>query len=241
MMDSLLLLGRSLLESQDGLRWPEERIQIQYTGTSGNRLLEQAVDFLCLLEQKTDVLRSQTWRGLDYGVGWGRMATLMTYFGRPDQLDCVDAWGKSLEIARNCGLENSLSLVSATVRPGELGEGIYDFVYAYSVFTHLPDTHILNNAREIMRSIKPNGTFLFTVRQPNFLDFLKKNGKYNPVVDRLDAEGYWFGNAQSGDYGDTVVSQDWLFKNLGDLGDLQWLGPMTYESTQIAVSIKKHS
>lgn len=239
MSDALMKFGRQLFESKNGLRWPEERIQAQYTGTSGERLLQQAADFLQLLGRSTPCLATPSWRGLDYGVGWGRMASLMTCFGQPEQLDCADAWEKSLAIARDCGLKNELKLVSPKIQPGELPEEEYDFAYAYSIFTHLPEAHIINNTAKIIASLKPGGIFLFTVRDPEFVKFLIKNGKYVPQIETLDSHGYWFGNAQSSDYGDTVVSAEWLERNLGAIGDLERIGPMKYESTQIAFCLSR--
>jgi len=239
MTDALIELGRKLLESRSGLRWPEERIQVQYTGTRGERLLQQAADFLHLLEQHAGSLTAPSWRGLDYGVGWGRMASLMTHFGQPDQLDCVDAWDKSLALARACGLQNRFKQVPPQLRSTDLGEEIYDFAYAYSIFTHLPGSHIVNNAAKIAASLKPGGIFLFTVREPKFVEFLIKNGKHQPQVDNLEANGYWFGNAQSADYGDTIVSEEWLHRELGTIGRLRRIGPMKHESTQVAMLLAK--
>ena len=239
MTDSLMALGTKLLESDSGLRWPEERVQAQYTGTSGERLLLQATDFLRLLEKLTPSLLTPSWKGLDYGVGWGRMASLMTHFGRPEQLDCVDAWDKSLELAKACGLQNSIKRVPPQLRSIDLGMGIYDFAYAYSIFTHLPGSHIVNNTEKIVASLKPGGVFLFTVRDPKFIEFLIKNDKYRPQVDDLESDGYWFGNAQSSDYGDVIVSEEWLHQKLGTVGRLKRIGPMKYESTQIAMLLTK--
>lgn len=232
-------LGRKLLESRSGLRWPEERIQAQYTGTSGERLLLQAADFLRLLEELSGTLSSPSWRGLDYGVGWGRMASLMTCFGQPEQLDCVDAWEKSLALARACGLQNSLKQVLPRLQSTDLPEASYDFVYAYSVFTHLPASHISNNAEKIIASLKPGGIFLFTIREPKFIEFLKKNNKHRSQIDTLETDGYWFGNAQSGDYGDTIISEQWIQRELGSIGHLRRIGPMKHESTQVAMLLTK--
>lgn len=239
MTDALMEVGNKLLQSNKGLCWPEERIQKQYTGTSGERLLKQAVDFLRLLEQHTATLTTSSWRGLDYGVGWGRMASLMTHYGPPEQLDCVDAWSKSLELARSCGLRNRLKQVPAKLGFNDLGEQVYDFVYAYSIFTHLPESYIINNTKRIVASLKPGGIFLFTVREPKFIEFLVKNDKYVPHVDNLESKGYWFGNAQSADYGDTVVSEDWLHRELGTIGQLSRIGPMKHEATQVAILLTK--
>lgn len=153
------------------------------------------------------------------------MASLMTHYGSPNQLDCVDAWERSLDRARECGLQNNLRLVSATLKPGELPADTYDFAYAYSIFTHLPEAVVRNNTRAMLESLKPGGLFLFTVREPKFINFLKSLDRVRPTVDRLSDEGYWFGNAQNDDYGDSIYSQEWLGHHLAPLGELRILAP----------------
>lgn len=237
MTEALLAHGRELLSASDGLRWPDERLQKQYTGTSGERLLEQAVDFITLLGQHTTLRHD--WRGLDYGVGWGRMASLLAAYGSPRQLDCVDAWAESLQHARNHGLQNVLSLVSPMLRASELPRSRYDFAFAYSIFTHLPAANFINNLAELVSSLRPGGVVIFTVRDPSFRDFLRKNGKDAAEVDALESDGYWFGNAQGEHYGDTIVSPEWLDHNIGPLGRLERLGKMPREGTQIAMKLTR--
>lgn len=233
-------LGKSLLVQTQGLRWPEEALQRKYTGTSGQTLLDQAASFLGILDSlMAGRLQEPGWRGLDYGVGWGRMASLMTYFGAPQQLDCVDAWEKSLQLAIDHGIENKAWVVNAKLVPGELPQGEYDFVYAYSIYTHLPESLVINNTREIMKSLRPGGMFLLTVREPPFLDFLVRTNNCRPAIDKLDTEGYWFGNVQNPDYGDTILTRNWAEANFGKLGVLERLGPMKHEPTQVALVLRK--
>lgn len=234
-MDGLEQLGRQLLTATDGLRWPPEPVQLQYTGTSGDKLLVQATNFLSLLAKHVDL--TGTWQGLDYGVGWGRMASLMTHYGTADQLDCVDAWAVSLDHARSCGLANRMSQVSPLVRPDELPRTGYDFAFAYSIFTHLPAAAMAHNVGVLLRALKPGGTLLFTVREPRFVDFLQRNNKFQTEIDTLAIGGYWFGNAQSDDYGDAIFAPEWLAANIGGLGRLERLGPMPHEPTQIAMKL----
>jgi cyclopropane fatty-acyl-phospholipid synthase-like methyltransferase len=229
---ALQTLGRRLLTAEKGLRWPNEKLQAQYTGTSGERLLTQATDFIELIEQQVP-LRGD-WRGLDYGVGWGRLASLMTVHGSPQQLDGVDAWATSLQYARDHGLENVLALVSPMLKATELPGSGYDFAYAYSIFTHLPAANLVNNIGELVKALRPGGILLFTARDPSFRDFLQKNNKF---ITEIEDGDYWFGNAQSEHYGDTIVSHEWLQQAIGHLGKLERIGKMPHEGTQIVYSL----
>ncbi|MGV8931093.1 MAG: class I SAM-dependent methyltransferase [Luteimonas sp.] len=239
---ALEVLGRSLLQrgSDDArLRWPDEKMQANYTGASGEVLLRRTVDFLQLLHKIVPCLGSSDWRGLDYGVGWGRLASLMTTFGDASNLDCADAWRKSLDLARSCGLQNQMIEVPAYLPADSFVPDRYDFIYSYSIFTHLPDTHIVNNLSRLIDALKPGGQLIFTLREPRFLEFLQRAGKYKPSEDRLEEAGYWFGNAQNADYGDTVVTEQWIQDNLGPLGALGTHGVMSTEPYQAIHSIQK--
>lgn len=238
----LELLGSCLLERsgpETELHWPDERMQLNYTGAHGEELMRRTIDFVEFLQGHVPALYSGTWRGLDYGVGWGRIASVMSHFGPAENLDCADAWQKSLDLAGDCGLKNKLLLVSALLNENELSNEKYDFIYSYSIFTHLPPDHIVNNVRVLLSAIKPGGKLVFTVREPKFIEFLTRSGKLNPVVDRLAADGHWFGNAQSGDYGDTVVTSEWLQRHLGGLGVMSLLGVLKSEPFQSVVMITK--
>jgi cyclopropane fatty-acyl-phospholipid synthase-like methyltransferase len=236
-MEDLEQLGQRLLVATEGLRWPEERLQLQYTGASGARSLSQAMDFINLLANHVPALRTGKWHGLDFGVGWGRLASLMTAYGPPEQLDCVDAWEISLERARACGLQNRMAQVPPVLSQGDLpGEG-YDFIYAYSIFTHLSKINFAQNLRVLSDALKPGGVLLFTVREPAFLEFLQRINKCKPKEDAFESDGYWFGNAQSEYYGDTVVTSDWLARNIGPLGKLERLGKIPNEVTQIVMKL----
>jgi SAM-dependent methyltransferase len=233
--------GKELL-TQDGLngiRWPAPETQRAYTGADGEVLLGRTVDFVEKLASVVPSLESDQWRGLDYGVGFGRIASLLSLFGSASQLTCVDAWQKSLNLARESGLMNPSFLVDASLKEGALPTGEYDFAYAYSIFTHLPDSIFVHNISRIVASLKPGGVFVFTVREPKFIDFLKRSNKFNPVRDELETAGYWFGNAQSADYGDTVVTSDWIQKHLSGFGSIEMLGVLPSEPFQHIVRLQR--
>ena len=67
--------------------------------------------------------------------------------GRPDQLDLCDAWPKTIELLGEAGFANRVITVSEMLKPGEVPAGTYDFIYAYSVFTHLRRDAFENNLR----------------------------------------------------------------------------------------------
>jgi SAM-dependent methyltransferase len=234
-------LGRAILAGAvpNGPRWPDERTQLNYTGSSGENLMKRTTDFCKVLAANVPALAGPHWRGLDYGVGWGRIASVMTAFGDASNLDCADAWAKSLDLARAGGLRNRMLLTPALLGPADLDAGVYDLIYSYSIFTHLPKALFVNNLEALHRALKPGGRLVFTVRETKFIEFLTRSNKVNPVEDRLAADGYWFGNAQSADYGDTITSEAWLRTHVGHLGAIQPLGVCPSEPFQSILMITK--
>ena len=224
--------GAFLSTGANGVSWPEERTQLNYTGASGAELMKRTIDFIEVVHNNVPALESGQWRGLDYGVGWGRIASVMGHFGGPEQLDCADAWPQSLELAQRCGLRNRMLKTPAVLGPGDLPAEEYDLIYSYSIFTHLPEFHFVNNFQHLYRSLKPGGRMLLTVREPKFIEFLKRSAKYSPVDDRLDSDGFWFGNAQSADYGDSVVTPAWIQRHLQSFGRVTSLGVAKSEPFQ---------
>lgn len=238
--DLLQEKGRLLLEPSglNNIRWPSPEIQRAYTGADGAVLLNRTIDFIEKLVECVPKIKSDDWRGLDYGVGFGRIASLLTLFGDPSQLTCVDAWEKSLELARECGITNPAFRVPSMISVETFATGVYDFVYAYSIFTHLPKPIFLHNAQIIMNSLKPGGVFVLTVREPKFIEFLKRSNKF-VSDDDIDADGYWFGNMQSNDYGDTVVSSHWIEANLEKLGKIKYIGVVPSEPFQFLIALTR--
>lgn len=240
---SLMKFGEELLArsgNSNEVHWPDETTQRNYTGSSGQNLMQRTVDFAWVLQRQIPALDHGEWRGLDYGVGWGRIASLLRHFGSGAALDCVDAWGESIKLARDSGLDNRMTQISPMLTPSELPDRGYNFIYAYSIFTHLPADNIVNNLTVLYEALKPGGKIVFTVREAKFLDYLKTNGaQVNASVDALDTEGYWFGNAQSSQYGDTVTTAEWISRHLGKLGSASTLGFIDSEPFQTIVTITR--
>lgn len=239
--DSLFNEGKKLLgaDGLNGIRWPDEAVQRNYTGSSGENLLIRTLDFIDKLAYAAPIIHEKNWLGLDYGVGFGRIASVLSLFGSPEQLVCVDAWEKSIKIARESGLQNKLRLVPSLLQDDSIPDASYDFAYAYSIFTHLSEQIFTTNIERIMFSLKPGGVFVFTVRDSIFLEFLKRNNKFHSIEDRYTADGYWFGNAQNQHYGDTVVSRSWIDARLLCFGEIADHGVCASEPYQRIMSITK--
>lgn len=197
--------------------WPSEDIQAGYTATSGPAAVRRTQSFIDMLDEHGAFIPG--WKGLDYGVGWGRIASLLLAKGSPEQLDLVDAWDGAMNYLEAGGFRNHRWKVSEILRPGELPEKTYNFVYAFSVFTHLAPRAFWTNLNVLKEGIRSPGAIYFTVRH---LDFVRH--KYPQRLEEISAalhsEGFWFAST-NGDlgkesiFGHAVVSEERLRDALG--------------------------
>ena len=209
-------------------KWPNEDLQKQFTGDSGVKLMKRARDFIGLLESD-GALATPNWKGLDYGCGWGRLASFMLTKGRADQLDMCDAWPASLELAKSGRFSNAMFLVSEVVQDSEIKREHYNFIFAMSVFTHLGREAFINNLSVLTRACKPGGRLYFTVRSEIYLKSLIASNR--AAADQaLGDDGFWhvpfLGLAH---FGETAVNKAFVENVAKSLGALRYIGISEYE------------
>ena len=107
--------------------------------------------------------------GLDYGCGWGRIASVLLTKGGPDQLDLCDAWPPTIDILRDAGFPNRVFTVSEVLKAGEIPAAAYDFAYAFSVFTHLRRDVFENNLADAAGGAEAGRALYFTVRHADYM------------------------------------------------------------------------
>lgn len=100
---------------------------------------------------------------LDFGCGDGRFLGLMTAIIRPKQLLGCDVLAARVDLCRRRFPETKIFLNRPTP-PLDLRDGVVDFIYSYSVFTHLSEANHLDWLRELARVIKPGGCMLHTFK-----------------------------------------------------------------------------
>lgn len=200
-------------------RWPSDAVQKKYNGVAGLPLLRRTLRFVETLE-RAGALEGD-WKGLDYGCGWGRIASVMRAKGEPRQLDLCDAWPKTLALLEGAGFENRVFTVSEVLKPDEIPAATYDFVYAFSIFTHLRRDAFENNLRRLALALKPSGKLYFTVRHDDYMARKKASRRDLAILAR---DGFWFlpsgGNPV---YGATVVERAALERSMPP-GTLAYLG-----------------
>lgn len=177
-------------------------------------LVNRAIRFISILSDD-GAFADQEWRGLDYGCGWGRIAACLLTRGTPGQLDLCDAWDKSIAFIEDGNYRNKRWRTSETLNENDLPKKIYDFVYAFSVFTHLEPNAMISNTRIIVDSLKEGGSLYFTVRGDDFIiDISSRRPVSNPA--KLNEIGWWhepYPNQTI--YGETAYSKEFIDLRLG--------------------------
>ena len=200
--------------------WPSQDMQKKYTGVHGIALMRSTLCFIDTLD-RAGVFASPGWRGLDYGCGWGRIASLLLTKGTPNQLDLCDAWPKTIELLRGADFPNRIFSVPEVLEDGDLEREDYDFIYAYSVFTHLRRDVFENNLRVLFRALKPAGKLYITVRHADYMPRVKARSE---DLKTLSREGFWFRpHGTNALFGAAVTEQRYL-EALPMLKSLEYLG-----------------
>lgn len=173
----LRVLKRSIKEPViDGARlpgFPPAELQSHTVGSAFDHALDEAGNFYtyakdtCATHGHPIEPNSQI---LDFGVGWGRIIRFFLKDVEPGNLHGVDVSARNLDAARETGVPGLLQQIDPLGRlPYE--DGCFDVVYAYSVFTHLPENVQDHWLAEIARTLKPGGLLIATVEPPRFIDY----------------------------------------------------------------------
>jgi len=197
---------------------PDE-IQQKWTGASGEPLLQQSTAFVGFAALNYATLTGRNVREarvLDFGCGYGRLLRLMPYFVEPENLYGCDAWANSLGHAREAQLLAQLSL--SDVFPADLPfEGTtFDFIYAFSIFTHLSERAASAALGAFRKRISPDGLAIITIRPPEFWPFIgaRRNADYSELAQAHRSVGFAFLNANpdvpDAAYGDVSMSEAYL-------------------------------
>lgn len=98
---------------------------------------------------------------LDFGCGSGRIASHLSKKVQINSFVGVDVIAELLDYAKTiCPPSYVFSLNHSLKIPVE--DGKFDFVYAFSVFTHLLQTEIVLYSHDIFQKLKSGGLFLFS-------------------------------------------------------------------------------
>lgn len=97
-------------------------------------------------------------RMLEVGCGMGRL--LVHFASHFERVDGVDIASEMIDLARSSELpKNVHTYVSSGVDLALFDNHVFDFVFSFIVFHHIPDREVISSyLREVARVLKPDGT-----------------------------------------------------------------------------------
>jgi len=154
--------------------FPPPDLQVQFVGSDYEQTLREASVFYTFVKSQAQSLETPLRRNsrfLDFGCGWGRFLRFFWKDINENMLFGCDVNSVILDVCRETHVPGNLAHISPEGRL-PYRDKYFDFVIAYSVFTHLPERMNLHWIREIARVSKPGCIFCLTLEPRRFIDFI---------------------------------------------------------------------
>jgi SAM-dependent methyltransferase len=148
---------------------------------------------------------------LEMGVGLGRL--ILHYFPFAANLHGCDVTPEAIDWTRSKLGERVQLQATAVEPPLPYADGQFDFVYANSVFTHVPCSLMEAWAAELKRIIKPGGFLIFSVLDANHY---LRDRTYREFHSRFEVPGCRDWEQDKGVLMLTYLSREQLFRTWGE-------------------------
>ncbi|AML52719.1 class I SAM-dependent methyltransferase [Falsihalocynthiibacter arcticus] len=210
-------------------RMAEAEVQRNWTGNSGAFLLTQTLDFVRSAAYNYSEISGKPLSDakiLDFGCGYGRISRMMYFFTEEENYFGVDPWDRSIEICKNDGLTTNFAVSDYLPTDLPVGDARFDFIFAFSVFTHLSERATRAGISTVAKYLTADGILLITTRE---IEYWAQHFKETAPQQRAhceeshDAGGFAFvphsRETVDGDvtYGDTSMTVAWFHAQFPDL------------------------
>ena len=156
---------------------PSTDVQSRFTGLSNLDAFRQAIAFLRVTREfavKNGAMFGAPGQSImDFGCGWGRITQLLSPFFNPNMIQGVDVMSSALTLCRESGVRANLQQVYPWP-PSPFPDSHFDYIVAYSVFSHLSEDNSFAWIREFARILKPGGIVAVTTRYRDFILFVQQ-------------------------------------------------------------------
>jgi ubiquinone/menaquinone biosynthesis C-methylase UbiE len=159
---------------------PSAETQARYTGAVG---FGEAYDVYQLFKRILNVHGkdiSRIGNMMDFGCGWSRYIRLFLKDVPAKNIYGVDVDTEVLKVSQDSNLGCNLSLVNP-MPPSQFADNTFDFIYAYSVFSHISEESHLRWLAEFKRILKPGGVVIATTRARGFILECAENRKLKEI------------------------------------------------------------
>lgn len=160
---------------------PSADIQRSWTGSADHMLMEQSLAFLKTIISAYHALACKPMKlsnVLDFGCGWGRMIRLLYKYVPSDCIYGVDPWPTSIEICKKTNVRAHLYISEYVPRSLPTPKNLkFDFIFAFSVFTHLSEKVTKICAETLRNYLTDNGIIVMTIRPEEYWSYILNNVK----------------------------------------------------------------
>jgi SAM-dependent methyltransferase len=150
---------------------PDEHLQLQFTGVSGDKTLQEAFLFYQFIKSncaKNGVVIGNESKILDFGCGWGRVIRFFLRDTPRSNLFGIDCDEEIIKVCEDSNINCNFS-VNAIYPPTEFQDDVFDVIYSFSVFSHLSEDAHIRWLAEFKRILKPGGVLVVTTRSRDFI------------------------------------------------------------------------
>ena len=160
---------------------------------------------------------------LDFGCGYGRLIRHVKELAPNAQICGCDLQSDLLARCHQ-SIANGTFIINKPTPPLGFPDGAFDFIYSFSVFTHLSEPNHISWLKELAYKLKPGGLMVHTTHG---YECLKRLAVFNPdrlakyelpcAMDEFTIKRicyhYIVDNPQTPEYGYTIISPDYIKKN----------------------------
>jgi SAM-dependent methyltransferase len=151
---------------------PSEAVQLQFNGKTGDAVLQEGFAsyqlFKDLYERHVRLI-ADAGSILDFGCGWGRIIRFFMRDVDPSRLWGADPMQEMIEICRAQNKWCNFTRID-TSPPTRFEDTTFDFIYSFSVFSHLSEEMQDRWLGELQRILKPDGLLVVTTRGREFIE-----------------------------------------------------------------------
>lgn len=171
--------SKKLATDENGLPLPGPDLRKDVAGTDDLKWFIQGgklgADTVVSLLEKQGISFGELNSVLDFGCGCGRVLRHLGHYENV-QLHGTDISGRGIAWC-DAYLNFAEFGTNRLEPPTRYRSGIFDFIYAFSVFTHLTQELQLLWMKEMRRLLKPEGHILITVHGDHYLDRIPESIK----------------------------------------------------------------
>jgi SAM-dependent methyltransferase len=164
---------------------PIESIQSQFTGLSQKQTFVQALTYLNLCDKIATAQHHAFERNgpslvVDFGSGWGRITQLLSLYFDPKCILGCDVLDMALEEVKRNRVRGAFKKIESWP-PSCIRDESVDYIFSYSVFSHLSEDNSFAWIREFFRILKPGGMAFLTTRHKSFFNYLENLHKNSNI------------------------------------------------------------